>query len=296
MTNIQRYRLLRIAMVATLAAITLIVASIANAQGDFALQPGSHNVKNLAPPRAGRLVTVAQLNLPGIEGMTVRGRRWDKSEKPWPLIPFIDSCQATVKKAGDRWTLLICSGDQADFTKGSNVAVWERLIAQLGERYGDDPFLWGVHLTGASPFGVSEERHHKITPAIEAADKRLIVAWAKAFRDKKLLLAIGNKDDAGMKRLVKFAVDIAPGRVVVKHNSMKANTSISANHNQLVIWAAKNGAEIGFEMVGSTKESRFGGTYPQMMAKVAQVEKLAGRKVSYLATYVPDLAKVGGLK
>ena len=286
MTNFQRFRLLRWALVLCGATVMLTVAGIAFGQ-TFALQPASNSQSALDPPKGNRLISLDEMNLSGIDGTTIRYRR------NWPLS-FIDGCVKTVGRANDKWTLLVCSGDVTYPTAESNLREWEALIAELGHKYASDLTPWGVSCSGVTPKGTSEERHWStITPAIEAADKRLINAWAQNFPGKKLLFAIGNKDDSGMKRLITYAMQRAPGRVVVKHNAMKADTNINANHNQLVIWAGKQGAEIGFEMVGSTLESRFGGTYKQMMAKVAQVEKLAGKKVSYLAPYKPDLAKVG---
>lgn len=256
----------------------------------FALQPGSHDQDKLDPPRRGRLITLAQLRMAGIGGMTVRGRRKDKAGNAWPLFDFFDQCQATVKKAGDQWTLLVCSGDDGDFLSEPSIIAWEKLIAELGRRYASDTSLFGVHLTGCSPFGVSEERHHKITPSIEVADKRLMRAWAKAFPTQKLLFAIGNKDDAGMKRLILSLKEIAPGRGIVKHNAMKSGTILNANHNRLIVWAGQQGLDIGFELVGADSN------WPKVRANIAAIEKQAGRKISYLAPYPPDLAKAGSLK
>lgn len=156
-------------------------------------------------------------------------------------------------------------------------------------------------ISDANPLPVAGAVSVSALPALPAGDNNIgnidvvssalpagAATSAKQDTEAALLSTI-----AGMKRLITYAMQRAPGRVVVKHNAMKADTNINANHNQLVIWAGKQGAEIGFEMVGSTLESRFGGTYRQMMQKVAQVEKLAGKKVSYLAPYKPDLAKVG---
>ena len=286
MTNFQRYPRFRSLTLIMLGVVLGLAVRAAHSE-TFALQPGAQSDTDLSQPKGGRLISLSQMNLPGIDGTTIRYRR------PWGRS-FIDGCVKTVNQASDKWTLLVCSGDVTYPTAESNLREWELLISELGQKHASDLSLWGVHITGCTPKGTSEELHWTtITPAIEAADKRMIDAWARNFPGKKLLFAIGNKDDAGMKRLIKYAVARAPGRVVVKHNAMKADTNINANHNQLVIWAAKNGAEIGFELVGSTLESRFGGTYKQMMAKVAQVEKLAGKKVSYLAPYKPDLAKVG---
>lgn len=258
-----------------------------------ALQPGSHDQTKLDPPRGSRLISVAQLKTPGVVGVTVRGRRFDASKpepKPWPLTAFYDQCQATAKQAGDWWTLLLCGGDDRNFTSEASIVARESLIADLGRRYAADPLLWGVHLTGASPYGVSEERHHKITPAIEAADRRYIAAWAKAFPRQRLLFAIGNKDDAGMQRLILYAKSIAPGRVVVKHNAMKADTKLAANHNRLIVWAGQQGLDIGFEMAAADSN------WAKVRANIAAIEKQAGRKIVYLAVYPPDLAKAGGVK
>lgn len=254
-----------------------------------ALQPASHDQDLLDPPRRGRLITLSQLRINGIDGVTVRGRRWDRAGKPWPLFDFIDSCQATVSKAGDKWTLLICSGDTPDFTSEENLAEWEVLIAELGRRYAKDPSLWGVHLTGCSPFRVSEERHHRITPAIEAADRRLMRAWAKAFPSQILLFAIGLPDVAGMRRLIKYLLEIAPGRSLVKSNAMKSSTNIGAPHNQLIVWAAQVGAAIGFEMVGADTN------WSRVRANIRAIEQQARKKITYLAPYPPDLTKAGGV-
>ncbi len=161
------------------------------------------------------------------------------------------------------------------------------MIATIGHHYADDPSLWGVHLTGISPYGVSEERHHKITPDIQRADEGLMEAWAEAFPRQKLLHAIGTKDIPGQKRLIEFLIDLAPGRAVVKSNAMKSDTQLSAPHNQLIIWAAKQGAEIGFEM------ARADGNWRRVRQNIAWIEKQAGKKISYLAPYPSDLRKMG---
>jgi hypothetical protein len=285
MTNLQRFRLLRIALVLCGAAIVLICASISWGQ-NFILQPAAQSSGGLETPRGNRLVYAADLRQPGINGLTIRYRRH------WPP-QFIDQCRARVKEAGDQWTLLVCSEPRTWYPP-YYMAEWETLIADLGVKYAADPSLAFIHLTGVAP-NASEERHHQLTPELEAADKRLISAWIRAFPGKRFLFAIGNKDDAGMKRLIQYAMMLAPGRVVVKHNSLKASTNLSANHNRLVEWAGKQGAGVGFELVGSTLESRTGslqGAYD----KGKEVARRAGKPISYIAWYPPDAAKVGGLR
>lgn len=287
MTNFQRFRLLRWALAVSGATVLISLAQIAFGQTTFALQPASNSQSALDPPKGNRLISLDEMNLPGIDGTTIRYRR------NWPLS-FIDGCQKTVNRATDKWTLLVCSGDVTYPTAESNLREWEALIAELGHKYAPDLSLWGVHLTAVTPKGVSEERHWStITPAIEAADKRMIDAWAQNFPGKKLLFAIGNKDDAGMKRLIKYAVARAPGRVVVKTNALKPTSDIKAAHIQLLIWSAKVGANIGFEPNQPSNHPKFDGTWAQFVAKQKEIERLAGKPFLYKAIYPGDLAKVG---
>lgn len=255
----------------------------------FALQPGANSSGGEDMPRGNRLISVDQLKLKGVVGLTVRHRR------TWPLS-FIDASRDRAKQAGDAWTLLVMGGDRVDPTSEESLRGWEATIETLAKRYANDESLWGVHVTGCTPYaGASEELHwdRPIKPDVEAAIKRLMAKWAAAFPKQTILLAISLKDPVCMERLIAYGLKVAPGRFLVKHNAMKATSSIGAAQNKLVISAGKQGAMIGFEMVGSTKEDRFGGTLAQMLAKVSAVEKAAGKSVSYLAVYPPDLGKLG---
>lgn len=275
-----------------LALLSLLLCQAAAAQGPyFALQPAAHervsDPLKAEPPRGNRLVSVKQLRLPGVDGFTIRIRRhWQ--------ISFLAECVARAHEAGDPYSILLCSGDNRQPWLDVNVRDYEARAAQLGRLYAGDPLCDMVHVTGCSPYGTSEELHwsRPISPTIEAANKRLITAWAKAFPRQRILLAISGKDPDCMRRLIKHGLSAAPGRLLVKNNALKASTSPTAPHNKLVNEAGRLGALIGFETVGSTREARFGGTFPQAMAKARTIA--AGTPISYVAVYPADLDKLKG--
>jgi hypothetical protein len=253
----------------------------------FVLQPG--NDQALIPYGQKGSTRVPEADIRKVDGVTIRFRKdWIGTPGKWKW-GFVDECVKVARQADRRYTLLLMSGEENPLSEG-NLKFYEAAAKALGTRYGGDWHCFGVHVTGASPEGVSEELHWKpLTPAAEKANERMINAWGNAFPDKKLLLAIGNKDDSGMKRLIRYALARFKG-LVVKHNSMKANTKLSANHNQLVIWAGTIGAGVGYEMVGSTKEARFGGTLNDAFDKIAEAQR--GRVVDYVAVYPPDVRYV----
>lgn len=242
------------------------------APGRCALQPGD-----------GRVVTLAQLRMAGVEGLTIRYTL--KTDRK-----FIEQCIGRCRQTDVGYTLLCMSGDSREPWR--ETAVYQNLAAVMGGLYGDDPLCRGVHVTGCTPYGTSEEQHWKVTPEIDAANRRLITAYSASFKKQAILFAGAGDDPAGMRKLIDFGVKAAPGRFLFKNNALKANTQITAPHNQLVIYAGKQGAGIGWELVGSTLESRFGGTWEQAMAKAAEISKLAGQPVDYLGTYPPDLKRL----
>lgn len=260
--------------------------AIAGAQpfGNFALQPGQES--------EGRQISAAQLKLKGVDGLTVRWRR------AWPLS-FIDGCQSRVKQSGDVWTLLPMGGDSSAPTSEANIREWEQLYKTLGAEYGNDPNLCGFHVSGCTPFkGASEEQHwgKPMPPAAIAGNKRLLKAAATSFPNQTIIFAIAGDDPAAMKQLISYGMTVAPGRFLVKHNAMKASTQISAAQNQLVIYAGQHGAMVGFEMAAASDGGSRVGSLSASIAKANQVAKLAGRPLSYLAVYPPDLSRLGSVK
>jgi hypothetical protein len=255
----------------------------------FALQPGANTAGGTDIPRGGRLISVSELNLPGVDGLTLRHRR------QWP-DSFIDECRARVYQAGDFWTLLVMGSDTPQPWTDASLRGWEATISRLSFKYAADPRLVAVHVTGCTPYrGASEELHwdRPVSARVEAANKWLISKWAAAFPRQTIILAISGKDPACMERLIAYGLTVAPGRFLTKHNAMKASTSLSAPHNQIVVRAGRRGSMVGFEMVGATRESRFGGTFAQAMANAYTVATQAGQPLSYAAIYPDDLDKLG---
>ncbi len=262
-----------------------------NALGDFALQPGSDDV---LPANSSRRISEAQLRYAGIDGVTIRAR------PHWDYIPFYKSCLDRCAKTGDKATLLLMGGITANPWAESNLTAYEAAAAKMGAAFANHPNVVGIHVTGCSPSGVSEELHWKPgdNRAYIAANKRLMDAWAKAFPKQTVLLAIGGGDPAGMNEIVDYGLSKYKGRLLVKNNSMKAGTTLTASHNRIVVEAGKRGAMIGWEAVGSTLESRFGGTLQQAFNNVYVLESQAGkpRGASYRAWYPPDIHMVGSIK
>lgn len=293
-TNFQRSRPLRIAAVATLAVVVAMWAAIASAE-TFALQPGAHDpsvkpATKLQPPRDGRLVSLKQMNLPGVDGTTIRTR------KHWKWS-FLDNCVDTVHKAGDKWTWLPCGGDEQNPLSAANLAAREKLYRDGAARYAKDPSLTDVHAF-VSPYSRSEEGFwgKKMPPEAKAAQKRFILLCATLFPTQRIIWTGSAEDPAANREIIAYGVKVAPGRFGYKMNAMNPKDNFGWSGTSLLIDAAKMGANICFEAVQPSKHQDFGGTWPQFVAKVKEVERRAGKRFTYKAIYPEDLARAGDLK
>lgn len=289
MTNFQRFRLLRIALVVCGAAILLICASISYGQTAFALQPGNDQAKIPLGQKGSTRITAAELKY--ADGLTIRGRR------NWPDSFWAENvtfCRQQKKP----YTLLLMGGDEADPTKESHLASVESQVKRLAAKYATDPLCWGVHVTGCSKSGHSEELYWgKPMPAkVIAANKRLISAWAAAFPSQRIILAGSANDQNAIRDLIRYGVKAAPGRFVYKMNAMSPKPNLSWAGNTLLIDAAKLGADIGYEALQPSNHQKFGGTWAQFVAKTLEIERRAGEKFVYEAIYRYDLPRVGGLR
>jgi hypothetical protein len=229
--------------------------------GYFALQPGAHAPPgDLSPPKGTRLVSEADLRRGLVAGLTIRFRpTWISVNGRWDFS-FVDSCVQRCERTGDRFTLLLMGGG-SNPTAESNLNFYEQAAQQLANRYENHPLCAGAHITGCSNPGTSEELHWErpMPAAAIAANKRLIDAWCKSFDKHVCLLAVSGKDPAAMKQIIDYAQAWHPGQVLIKHNSLKSSTSLSAEHNQLIVYAGKKGMPVGFEMVGPAGDvARFG--------------------------------------
>jgi hypothetical protein len=263
---------------------------------DFALQPGAQSQDNPSPPTGSRLITEEELRLPRVNGLTSRSRNH------WDYVAFHRADIERCRRTGDVVTLLHMGGLSSTPWDATNMAKYEQAAARMGAAFNGESLIVGVHITGCSPPGVSEELHWKPgdNRAYIAANKKLIDVWGKAFPRSNIALlhAIGGGDPVGMREIIAYGQARYPSRYLVKHNSMKAGTTLTAAHNQLVAEAGRKGSMIGFEAVGGTNESRFGGTLQQAFSNVYEIERQAGkaRGQSYRAWYKPDLRTLGSIK
>jgi hypothetical protein len=221
----------------------------------FALQPGGHAPpEDLSEPKGGRLISEAQLRLPLIDGLTIRFRHF------WDWEPFVAANVAKCERTGDKFTLLPMGGITATPWDPSNISRYESIYVKLGAKYRAHPRLAGVHVCGASNPGTSEELHWKPSDnrAYIGANKKLIDIVNREFPNAIKILAVGGGDPAGMNELIDYGLLKCPGKFLVKHNSLKQSTTLTATHNVLVANAGKRGAKVGFEMVSDSSEGRFG--------------------------------------
>jgi hypothetical protein len=259
----------------------------------FALQPGGHAPpEDLSEPKGGRLISEAQLRLPLVDGLTIRFRHF------WAWEAFVAANVAKCERTGDKFTLLPMGGITATPWDQSNINLYESIYVKLGAKYRTHPKLAGVHVSGGSNPSTSEELHWKPSDnrAYITANKKLIDIVNREFPNAIKILAVGGGDPAGMNELIDYGLLKCPGKFLVKHNSLKASTTLTASHNVLVANAGKRGAKVGFEMVGDSNESRFGPG--GIMAGVNMGKTLlknAGLNPddAYYAIYPGDL---GGLK
>lgn len=253
----------------------------------FLMQPAGQSKTNPSPPTGTRLVSVAQLRTEGLAGMTIRWRR------DWPLS-FIDQSLSRVEQAGKAATLIVCSGDRSNPATESQLATWERLWAKLGDKYADVPRLTHIHCSGCTPQGKSEEPHWEDVDArVYDGLTRMVDAVARAFPRQNIIQAISLKDPPAMRGLIDHGISVARGRFIAKHNAWSAKMSVDAGQNELLVYAAKHGADIAVEQLCDSTEARYGGTWKQGVAKLASVEKRAGKACVYRGVYFKDLPRIG---
>lgn len=255
----------------------------------FALQPAAHDpsAKIPQPPTGNRLISVAQLQLPGVEGLTIRSRNhWSWS--------FVDSCAATARQAGDLWTWLPCGGDEANPLSEKSLSARLQLYRDGGARYCSDPSLYAVHAT-VPPYGHSEECFYgkRMSAAAKEAQKLVISVAASSFPRQRIIWTGSAEDPAANLEIIRYGVKAAPGRFVYKMNAMSPKPNWNWPGTTLLYDAANAGADIAFEQLQPSNHRNFGGTWTQFVAKVAEVERRAGKRFVYKAIYPGDLAKVG---
>ncbi len=239
---------------------------------DYILQPGD-----------GREIGTNDINHSKIEGMAIRFRGdWIRPTKTRWDFSFIDRCVGRMEKCNKPFSLLPMSGDLTakwllDSLKSNeklnsaplpwvqaNIDYVASYYEKLGERYKNHQLCQHVHITGGTRGlvggkGTSEEMHadagwgKKNDPNMVMAYKRFVTEAKLAFPTQTLWLAIsGQKAAAGyVGPVVEYGIQQLGGRFGVKNNALKYNTQLAADHNTIVVNAAKRGTKMGFEMVGA---------------------------------------------
>jgi hypothetical protein len=151
-------------------------------------------------------------------------------------------------------------------------------IAALGNRYGGDPLLVGVHLASTANHRTAEMH---IAPGIELvsgySDAGMIDAWedaidcyGAAFPGCALILnsTLEPNHRGAITHPVIAHCQMRLGlRGTFQHNSLKASTPVDARHHQLILNLGRDGWRIGFQTACSSEEERFGGTLGEAIAK-----------------------------
>lgn len=144
---------------------------------------------------------------------------------------------------------------------------WHQFVAALGARYGADPTVVLVHMTG--PTFKSGEMHLPKGPGMQATweragytSDRLVNAWtdtiasyARAFPDTCLALNLAHPivaDDV-LRRLVAVGVERYPDQLCFQHNGLHENSGSQYEPHALI--AALDAERCaGFQMVGPTTD------------------------------------------
>lgn len=247
---------------------------------EAALQPAAQSKNNLSEPTGNRLITSAELAR--VDMLTIRYRRhWE--------YRFIKENVVRCRAAKKFYTLLVVGGDVKNPTDSRHLQRLETLIQQLGYDFANDSWCWGVH-TALPPYDHSEELFwgRPMPKSAIAANKRVMQVWRNVFPRQTQLLAGAANDPKAMWELIEYGLDL--GNFLYKINSLSAKIAVTGwAGTDLVVSAAKAGADIGFEALCGSNESRFGGTWAKAMSNMAAIEKRAGKKAAYLAKYKADI-------
>jgi hypothetical protein len=139
-----------------------------------------------------------------------------------------------------------------------------RMVEELGRRYGDDPDLVGVHISGPTRGPKGSLEMYLSEGLIDQAgynEHRVVDAWKKcidqyavAFPDCALIskggVAPGRRKASISRAVFDYLFAQYPDRANVSHCALKASTQEAALHHRLVVEMGQRGCRVGFEMVG----------------------------------------------
>jgi hypothetical protein len=175
------------------------------------------------------------------------------------------------------------------------IDAWLRFVDKLGARYRGDPLLYVVHLSCTANYS-SAEMHLApgLTNVKGYSDTKIIMVWfdatnAFAAAFPNTLLALNESIEPDSKGTVTYPVvenckALLGGRAVFQHNSLKASTSPTAKHHQLILQLQKQGWRTGFQTAcPSSNRDRFGGSFSEIFS-------LPGvNQAKYLEVYQGDI-------
>lgn len=288
--------------------------------GYYTLQPGD--------PK--RPLTLAQVQKKQTKGVTIRfpmaivavdpdPSKWDWSypdaqkkkmetaNKPFKLL-FMSGGN-TPHWVGGEWTMIqpdpkkpAVKGAPLPWTKENREFV-RTFYREAGKRYDGHRLLAGVHVTGGTRHSTSEELHPDPSwnndAGMEEAYNGFIDNAIESFPKTPtywLAISVQGRAKNYVPKIVEHGLAAARGKFGVKHNALKFG-SIDADHNLAVVRYTKNGARMGFEMLGGTGENKDGGPRlgtRKIMDCIEQGRKLADaagypREKVLFDVYPPDI-------
>jgi hypothetical protein len=284
---------------------------------------GSQNIKD------------KKLASPVFSGIVIR-QRWG-TMNPGPGVynwTFLDAQVLRARRLGKQYILAIYTGDNSPLWLGvplfrmapypwdPTMLYWHgQMVAALGARYAVDPYLVGVELSGPTrgPNGSLEmmladnltRQPGYSVPAMISAWCQCVDQYGRAFPYCAMIsdggVAPGGKDATITQAVWNYMYGMYPRQANFSHCALKANTSETAVHHQLVVQMAMHGGRVGFEMIGPSMAgengqngpvARFGGTFAQAVdiadrANASWLKIYQGDEANAAAVTFPQLLLMG---
>jgi hypothetical protein len=247
-------------------------------------------------------VSDTKLSSPKWTGIVIRDT-WNRIA-PTPTsmdFAFLDEQIGRAKKLKKKYVIGILTGNNAPLWLNvprfqSAPYPWDpimldahgQLVDELGRRYGDDPDLVGVHISGPTRGPKGSLEMYLAEGLIEQlgySEHRVVEAWKKcidqyavAFPNCALIskggVAPGRRKASISQAVFDYLFSQYADRANVSHCALKASTQEAALHHRLVVEMSRRGCRVGFEMVGPSVGGkngqngplrRFGGTFARAL-------------------------------
>jgi hypothetical protein len=299
-------------------------AQVRQPTGYYVMQEvGSQNIKD------------KKLASPVFSGIVIR-QRW-ATMNPAPGVynwTFLDAQVLRARRLGKQYILAIYTGNNAPLWLGlplfrSAPYPWDptmlkwhgQMVAALGARYAADPYLVGVELSGPTrgpsgslemmlADGLTRQPGYSVAAMISAWCQ-CVDQYGRAFPYCAMIsdggVAPGGKNATITQAVWNYMYGMYPRQANFSHCALKANTSETAVHHQLVVQMAMHGGRVGFEMVGPSVAgengqngpiARFGGTFAEAVdiadrANASWLKIYQGDEANAAAVTFPHLLLMG---